>query len=114
MRLPPAVPGEEAPAEELAGARPQLLEIAPGDVDRHHPAGLGHHLGDPQLSAPLPTLAPLARLEPLAPLTDSESPTPPESRRVTASPAAPGRPATPWPRDPVTVPFTVVRNINRR
>ncbi len=48
MRLPPAVAGEEAPAEELPGPGAQPLQADAADVQRDHPRPLGDDPLDPQ------------------------------------------------------------------
>ncbi len=42
----PVVGSEEAPAEELAGLRPQLVEVLTLDEDRHDAGALGPDFGD--------------------------------------------------------------------
>ena len=46
MGGPPASPVEEAPEEELAGARVQPIEPATGDAQRHDSRPFGDHLRD--------------------------------------------------------------------
>ena len=46
MRGPPASPVEEAPEEELAGARVQPIEPATGDAQRHDSRPFGDHFRD--------------------------------------------------------------------
>ena len=48
MGSPPAVPGQEAPQEELPGLGRQPVQPTAGHVDGHHPRPFGDDVGDPQ------------------------------------------------------------------
>ena len=48
MGTPPAIEGQEPPHEVLAGPDGELVEVAPGDVDREDPGSFLDHIRDPQ------------------------------------------------------------------
>src|ERR1700730_11651324 len=49
VRPPPAIAGQETPAEILTGARLQLVEVAPSHIKGHDAGSLRHDLGNPEL-----------------------------------------------------------------